>query len=279
MYNCIKINNYNNKLANQKLMNISTNVESRGINKNNNDRNEIKNKKNIFGINNSNKCNIMISCYDKGGVFDQNFFLLIEEKNNIKFVKEEIENIYGIPIKFQEIIYENQKLDDNITIKNLIKGKNINETDDEIDKKDINMEKGNKKIKILKEKLKHYGCITLFNEYKKLLEKFKNNMIKKDIDVVEFFKSFDKEFEKLLNNNNISLEKIKKEIENLKYFDKKKLLLRLEIDYPHMDNLLLIRIKELIKFYYLGDIQSFLIFRVDKYIICILSANINVSII
>ncbi|CDU17273.1 ubiquitin, putative [Plasmodium yoelii] len=282
MYNCIKINNYNNKLANQKLMNISTNVESRGINKNNNDRNEIKNKKNIFGINNSNKCNIMISCYDKGGVFDQNFFLLIEEKNNIKFVKEEIENIYGIPIKFQEIIYENQKLDDNITIKNLIKGKNIkllnfrlisilphffSETDDEIDKKDINMEKGNKKIKILKEKLKHYGCITLFNEYKKLLEKFKNNMIKKDIDVVEFFKSFDKEFEKLLNNNNISLEKIKKEIENLKYFDKKKLLLRLEIDYPHMDNLLLIRIKELIKFYYLGDIQSVIKFSLFFYIL------------
>ncbi|SCM20435.1 ubiquitin, putative [Plasmodium berghei] len=281
MCNCIKLNNYNNKLIIHKLLNISTNVVSRQINKNNNG-NEIKNKKNIFGINNLNKCNIMVSCYDKAGVFDQNFFLLIGEKNNIKFVKEQIENIHGIPTNFQEIFYENKILDDNITIKSLIKGKNIkllnfrlisilphffNEKPDEIDKKDINMEKENKKIKILKEKLKYYGCITLFNEYKKLLEKLKNNIIKEDIDIVESFKSFDREFERLLNNNNISLEKIKKEIQDLKYFDKKKLLLRLEVDYPHMDNLLLIRIKELIKFYYLGDIQSVIKFSLFFFIL------------
>ncbi|SCM01044.1 ubiquitin, putative [Plasmodium chabaudi chabaudi] len=296
MYNCIKLSSYNNKLIGHRLMNISTSVVPGQVNRNNNES-PVQNKRSIFGFGGSNKCNIMISCYDKAGVFDKSFFLLIEERNNIKYVKEQIENMYGIPTKFQEIFYENKKLDDNVTIKSLIKGKNIkllnfrlisvlphffSEESNEVGKKDTNVERENKKIKILKEKLKYYGCITLFNEYKKLLEKLKDNksrIIKKDVDIIESFKNFDREFERLLNNNNISLEKIKKEIQDLKYFDKKKLLLRLEIDYPNMDNLLLTRIKELIRFYYLGDIQSFPIYRLYKYTICFLPANIDVPII
>ncbi|KEG00813.1 hypothetical protein YYE_04259 [Plasmodium vinckei vinckei] len=296
MHNCIKLNKYNNKVIGHRLMNISSNVVSGQINKNNNES-QVQNKRSIFGFGGSNKCNIMISCYDKAGVFDKSFFLLIDEKSNIKYVKEQIENMHGIPTKFQEIFYETKKLDNNVTIKSLIKGKDIkllnfrlisvlphffSEDSNKVNKNVENVEKESKKIKILKDKLKYYGCITLFNEYKKLLEKLKDNknrIIKKDVDIIESFKNFDREFERLLNNNNISLEKIKKEIQDLKYFDKKKLLLRLEIDYPNMDNLLLTRIKELIRFYYLGDIQSFPIYRFYKYTICFLSANIDVSII
>ncbi|VEV55773.1 ubiquitin, putative [Plasmodium vinckei vinckei] len=284
MHNCIKLNKYNNKVIGHRLMNISSNVVSGQINKNNNES-QVQNKRSIFGFGGSNKCNIMISCYDKAGVFDKSFFLLIDEKSNIKYVKEQIENMHGIPTKFQEIFYETKKLDNNVTIKSLIKGKDIkllnfrlisvlphffSEDSNKVNKNVENVEKESKKIKILKDKLKYYGCITLFNEYKKLLEKLKDNknrIIKKDVDIIESFKNFDREFERLLNNNNISLEKIKKEIQDLKYFDKKKLLLRLEIDYPNMDNLLLTRIKELIRFYYLGDIQSVIKFSLFFYIL------------
>ncbi|SBT87443.1 ubiquitin, putative [Plasmodium malariae] len=227
-----------------------------------------------------NKRNIMINCYDKSDIFHKSFFLSMDEKKNIKDVKEKIENLHGIPIIFQEIIYENKPLSNDVTIEYLIKDKKIKILNfrlipilphlfsEEKGESFNECEKENKKIKYLKKKLKFYGYLTLLNEYKKLLQKLEEkNYILKSYDIIESFKTFDTEFERMLNNNNLSLDKIKKEIEELKCLNKKKLMLRLEVDYPLMSNLLLQRIKEMIHFYYLGDIKSVLKFSIFFYIL------------
>ncbi|CRG93161.1 ubiquitin, putative [Plasmodium gallinaceum] len=254
-----------NKLTKNNFMSIS-NIPIKTIrNKNNSKENDTR------------KYKIMINYYNKSNIFQKSFFLSVSEDTNIKDLKKKIETLHGIPTEFQEVLYENKSLSDHLIIKNLIEDKKIKllnfrlipilphifneETNDE-------HEKENKKIKNLKDKLKYFGYITMLNEYKKLLKKLEEKKyIIKGVDIIESFNSFDKEFEKILKNNNINLEKIKKEIDDLKFVDKKKLLLRLQVDYPLMSNLLLDRIKQLIQFYYLGDVKSVIKFSIFFYIL------------
>ncbi|CRG98925.1 ubiquitin, putative [Plasmodium relictum] len=253
------------KLIKNNFMNISNTPVKTIRNKNNLKKYDVK------------KYNIMITYYDKSDIFHKSFFLSIDEKANIKDLKKKIENLHGIPTMFQEILYENKSLNDDLIIKNIIEDKKIKLLNFRLipilphifnEEKNDEYEKENKKIRNLKDKLKYFGYITLLNEYKKLLKKLEEKKyIIKDVDIIESFKSFDKEFENTLKNNNISLEKIKKEIDDLRYIDKKKLLLRLEVDYPLMSSLLLDRIKQLIQFYYLGDVKSVIKFSIFFYIL------------
>ncbi|VWU50647.1 ubiquitin [Hepatocystis sp. ex Piliocolobus tephrosceles] len=271
------------KMVRSPYLNISNSVFF-----NKNDKNNIitKNDK-------DKKCNIRISCNDnKANIFRKDIFLLVKEKNNIKNVKEEIEKIYGIPTILQQIFYEEKILDDMITIENLSKDKkikflnmrlvpilphlfDIKETEQngkssmlqEVDKTD-QVQEENKKITKLKQKLKFYGYLTLINKYKKLLEELeKKNYIINSKDMLESYKSFDVEFDNVLKKYNINFEKIKKEIEDLKFIQKKKLLLRLEMDYPFMSILLIDRIKQLFQFYYMGNIKSSIKFFLFFYIL------------
>ncbi|SBS82612.1 vacuolar protein sorting-associated protein 9, putative (VPS9) [Plasmodium ovale curtisi] len=226
------------------------------------------------------KCNVMVSCHDNSHIFRKRFLISLDEKMNIKDMKEHIEKIHGIPITFQELLYENKPLDDNITIEHLNKGKKIkllnlclttilphifseddtegeNEHEEEGDESSSLALSERRKIKKLQNKLKYYGYLTLLKEYKKLLHKVEeNNSLIRRHDIIESYKAFDIEFKKVLHNNNINFEKVLKEIDMLKNITKKKLLLRLQVDYPLMSSSLIMRIKQLVRFYYLGDINS-----------------------
>ncbi|SPJ09884.1 ubiquitin [Plasmodium sp. DRC-Itaito] len=282
--NGIKLENYKKLPINKRrIFSIITNNVSINQNK------HISNNKA-----NENKCNIMINYHDKSNIFCRSFLLSMEEKDSIKNIKKKIEEIYGIPLTLQEILYDNKKIDNNITIQNIIKDKQIKilnlrlitilphlflQKDDDIDtnkRNDVissslyNNEyvKSNKRITYLKNKLTYYGYLTLLNEYKKLSHILENKKyILKNDDILESFKSFDQEFEKTLKNNNINLHKIKKEINHLKHIDKKKLLLRLQVDYPLMSNILSERIKQLFQYYYLGDITTVIKFSIFFYIL------------
>ncbi|SCA48655.1 ubiquitin, putative [Plasmodium ovale] len=237
------------------------------------------------------KCNVMVSCHDNSHIFRKRFLISLDEKMNIKDMKEHIEKIHGIPITFQELLYENKPLDDNITIEHLNKGKKIkllnlclttilphifseddtegeNEHEEEGDESSSLALSERRKIKKLQNKLKYYGYLTLLKEYKKLLHKVEeNNSLIRRHDIIESYKAFDIEFKKVLHNNNINFEKVLKEIDMLKNITKKKLLLRLQVDYPLMSSSLIMRIKQLVRFYYLGDINSVMKFSVFFYIL------------
>ncbi|KYN99246.1 ubiquitin [Plasmodium reichenowi] len=283
--NGIRLHNYKNQRINYRHM-LSTIRNNVSINQNKQiSKNNTK----------ENKCNIMINYHDKSNIFCKSFFLSMEEKDCIKNIKKKIEEIYGIPLTLQEILYDNKKLENNITIQNIIKDKQIKilnlqlitilphlflqkDDDNNTNKRNdvssssslYNNEyiKSNKRITYLKNKLTYYAYLTLLNEYKKLSHILENKKyILKNDDILESFKSFDQEFEKTLKNNNINLHKIKKEINKLKHIDKKKLLLRLEVDYPLMSNNLTKRIKQLFQYYYMGDITTIIKFSIFFYIL------------
>ncbi|SBT32877.1 ubiquitin (Ub) [Plasmodium ovale wallikeri] len=215
------------------------------------------------------KCNVMVSCHDNSLIFRKRFLISLDEKMNIKDMKKHIEKIHGIPITFQELLYENKPLDDNITIEHLNKGKKIkllnlclttilphifseddregeNEQEEEGEELSSLALSERRKIKKLQGKLKYYGYLTLLNEYKKLLRKVEENKyLTRRHDIIESYKAFDIEFKKVLNNNNINFEKTLNEINMLKNITKKKLLLRLQVDYPLMSSSLIKRIKQL----------------------------------
>ncbi|GAW79750.1 ubiquitin [Plasmodium gonderi] len=283
----IKLNKYHNGRVSRinNLMNISSNIISQRVKK---DKIEPIKGYNNVGMENTiekgeinGKCNIMIRYYDKSDIFRNSFFLSMDDKNNVKDIKEQIENLHGIPTSFQQIIYENKSLNDDIVIQNLIKDKKIKLLNLNLvtilphififgEEKLVNgyKKENNKKVQKLQKKIKYWGYLTLLNEYKKLLHHLeeKNYVICQN-DIIQSFKTFDKEFEKMLHDNRINLDKIKKEIDQLQNLSRKKLMLRLGVDYPLMSNLLINRIHELINFYYLGDIKSVLKFSLFFYIL------------
>ncbi|KJP89133.1 hypothetical protein AK88_01219 [Plasmodium fragile] len=108
----------------------------------------------------------------------------------------------------------------------------------------------------------------LTKEYKKLLHQLeKKNYVVGEEDIFHSFSEFDKGFPKLVHAKGINLDHIKKEIEELRHVDRKKLLLRLGVDFPLMSNQLVDRFKELVNFYYLGDIKSVIKFSLFFFIL------------
>ncbi|KMZ81874.1 hypothetical protein PVIIG_02923 [Plasmodium vivax India VII] len=178
--------------------------------------------------------NILVSCYDQWDAFRKRFLLTVGEKQCVRDVKKQIEGAHGIPVSLQQILYQGKKLNDDVVIKQLAKGIKIN----------------------------------LLNEYKNLLNHLdQNNYVVSEEDIAHSFNAFCKKFPQMVHSKGVNLDKIKEEIEELRHVDRKKLLLRLGVDFPLMSNLLVHRLKELISLYYLGDVKSVVKFSLFFFIL------------
>ncbi|EUD66976.1 hypothetical protein C922_02560 [Plasmodium inui San Antonio 1] len=191
--------------------------------------------------------NVLISCYDQWDAFRNSFLLTVHEKQCVRDIKQQIERAHGIPASFQQILYQTKPLNDDLPIGQLTKG--------------------------IKMHLINLTLVTILphifpSQYKKLLHHLeKHNYVVSEEDIAHSFSEFDKGFPKMVQAKGINLDKIKKEIEELQHVDKKKLLLRLGVDFPLMSDMLLDRLKELFNFYYLGDIKSVVKFSLFFFIL------------
>ncbi|EDL45287.1 hypothetical protein, conserved [Plasmodium vivax] len=227
--------------------------------------------------------NILVSCYDQWDAFRKRFLLTVGEKQCVRDVKKQIEGAHGIPVSLQQILYQGKKLNDDVVIKQLAKGIKINllnvtlvtmlphifpssenNSANEWEKK----KKKKKKKKQLKQKIKYFSYLVLLEEYKNLLNHLdQNNYVVSEEDIAHSFNAFCKKFPQMVHSKGVSLDKIKEEIEELRHVDRKKLLLRLGVDFPLMSNLLVHRLKELISLYYLGDVKSVVKFSLFFFIL------------
>ncbi|GAB65244.1 hypothetical protein PCYB_052620 [Plasmodium cynomolgi strain B] len=227
----------------------------------------------------SDRWNILISCYDQWDAFRNSFLLTVDEKQCVRDIKQQIEKTHGIPASFQQILYQGKSLNDDVVIKNLTKGIKIQILNLTLvtmlphifplrEDNSVNEWEKKKKKKQLEQKIKYVSYLALLEEYKKLLHHLeKKNYVVSEEDIAHSFSAFDKEFPKMVHAKGINLDKIKKEIEELQHVDKKKLMLRLGVDFPLMSNLLVDRLKELVNFYYLGDIKSVVKFSLFFFIL------------
>ncbi|OTN67973.1 putative Ubiquitin [Plasmodium knowlesi] len=178
----------------------------------------------------ANRWSILINCYDQWDAFRNRFFLTVDENECVRDIKEQIERIHGIPSCIQQILYQGKSLAD--------------------------------------DKIKYVSYLVLLEEYKNLLNHLeKNNYVVCEEDIANSFSAFDKGFPKMVQAKGINLDKIKKEIEELQHVDRKKPLLRLGVDFPLMSNQIVDRFKELVNFYYLGDIKSVVKFSLFFFIL------------
>ncbi|ANQ06784.1 Uncharacterized protein PCOAH_00011570 [Plasmodium coatneyi] len=191
--------------------------------------------------------NILISCYDQWDAFRNSFLLTVNENQCVRDIKQQIEWTHGIPASLQQILYQGKSLADNVVIKKLTKGIKIH--------------------------LLNLTLVTMLphifpSQYKKLLDQLEEkNYVVCEEDIANSFSAFDKGFPKMVHAKGVNLDKVKKEIEELRHVDRKKLLLRLGVDFPLMSDQLVDRFKELLNFYYLGDIKSVVKFSLFFFIL------------
>ncbi|CAA9986934.1 ubiquitin, putative [Plasmodium knowlesi strain H] len=231
----------------------------------------------------ANRWSILINCYDQWDAFRNRFFLTVDENECVRDIKEQIERIHGIPSCIQQILYQGKSLADDVMIKKLTKGIKIHllnltlmtmlphifsSREENLTNEWEKKKKKKKKKKKLEQKIKYVSYLVLLEEYKNLLNHLeKNNYVVCEEDIANSFSAFDKGFPKMVQAKGINLDKIKKEIEELQHVDRKKPLLRLGVDFPLMSNQIVDRFKELVNFYYLGDIKSVVKFSLFFFIL------------